>query len=163
VSQGIAIAGFMGVGKTTTGRMLARRLKWRFLDLDEEISSAAGVPVAEIFATEGEAGFRRREAVAVRRVLVDEPIVLALGGGTVHHDDNLASLRTAFWVISLVAPWSHLAGRIGPDDRARPLWQHAEALYRKRALGYLEVDAVVHVANLDVSQVVDAVQAVLPW
>jgi shikimate kinase len=163
VSQGIAIAGFMGVGKTTTGRMLARRLNWSFFDLDDEISCAAGRPVAEIFATEGQTGFRRREAVTVQKVLGDVPCVLALGGGTVHHGDNLANLRPAFWVVSLVAPWDHLVARIGPEDLARPLWGQAEALYRERAAGYLEADAVVQVANLDAGQVVDAVQKVLPW
>ncbi len=163
MSQGIAIAGFMGVGKTTTGRLLAGRLKWPFLDLDDEISRATGRSVAEIFATEGESGFRRREAVTVRKVLGDVPCVLALGGGTVHHGDNLANLRSAFWVVSLVAPWNHLVARIGVEDLARPLWEQAEALYRKRAAGYHDVDTVVQVANLNAGQVVDAVQAELPW
>jgi hypothetical protein len=56
-----------------------------------------------------------------------------------------------------------LVARIGPEDLARPLWGQAEALYRERAAGYLEADAVVQVANLDAGQVVDAVQKVLPW
>ena len=62
----IFLIGFMGSGKTTVGRLLAERLGWSFADLDDVIVRSAGLTVAEIFAGEGEAGFRRRETAAVR-------------------------------------------------------------------------------------------------
>lgn len=80
----IVLVGFMGAGKTTVGRLLADRLGAAFVDLDREIEDAAGTTVTRLFETEGEAGFRRREAAATA-VLVRslEPAAAAAGGAAV--------------------------------------------------------------------------------
>src|SRR5262245_66540342 len=73
----------MGAGKTTVGRMLARRLKLRFFDSDQEIERRCGVKVPVIFEIEGEAGFRQREEQAIAELTAVEGILLGTGGGAV--------------------------------------------------------------------------------
>jgi len=80
-SAPIFLIGFMGSGKTTVGRLLADRLGWAFADLDDLIVRSAGLTVAEIFAREGEEGFRRRETEAVRGAAGRQRSVVATGGG----------------------------------------------------------------------------------
>jgi len=83
----VCLAGFMGSGKTTVGALLARQLAWRFVDLDDRIEEAAGLPIPQIFERLGEASFRQIEAEQLRSALgraqaSKEGTVLALGGGT---------------------------------------------------------------------------------
>ena len=77
----IYLVGMMGAGKTTVGRLLARRLKLQFVDSDQEIESRCGVKVPLIFEIEGEAGFRAREAQVLAELTALEGIVLGTGGG----------------------------------------------------------------------------------
>ena len=81
----VVLIGFMGAGKTTVGRELARRLRWHFLDLDDVIEQREQKSVAEIFASSGEAAFRQAESAALAALLQDREsssdLVLALGGG----------------------------------------------------------------------------------
>src|SRR5215470_15159503 len=85
----VFLIGFMGAGKTTVGKALARRLGWTFHDLDQIIEHAQGKPVAAIFAEDGEAEFRRLESTALSELLArpaqndagGEPQIVALGGG----------------------------------------------------------------------------------
>jgi shikimate kinase len=83
----VALAGFMGSGKTTVGTHLARQLAWHFVDLDDRIEEAAGLRIADFFERHGEPSFRLLEAAQLRAALgrafeLREPAVLALGGGT---------------------------------------------------------------------------------
>lgn len=78
----LVLAGFMGAGKTTVGRLVAERLGWEFLDLDSLIEQRTGLSVADIFALHGEAYFRRVESTALVSALGRRNTVLALGGGT---------------------------------------------------------------------------------
>lgn len=91
--QRIVLTGFMGSGKTTTGRLLAERLRWAFLDLDDEIACRTGFPVPEIFARFGESFFRREESLALAECLTGRQVVLALGGGAPEAEGNRALLR----------------------------------------------------------------------
>ncbi len=97
----IALVGLMGVGKSTVGRRLARRLELDFADGDDEIEAAAGMSVAEIFARYGEAEFRALEARVMRRLLEGPRIVLATGGGAVLNPDtraHMAQCATSVWM-----------------------------------------------------------------
>ncbi len=78
----IVLAGFMGAGKTTVGRLLAERLGWEFLDLDAHVEARTGLTVPAIFAVHGEPHFRRLESGALASALGRANVVLALGGGT---------------------------------------------------------------------------------
>ena len=83
LSGNIVLCGFMGCGKSSVGRRVAKLLERQFCDLDSYIEQQAGMTVAEIFAKEGEAGFRAREAQAAEEVAAQEGMVIASGGGTV--------------------------------------------------------------------------------
>jgi len=152
----------MGVGKSTVGPILARRLGLPFLDLDLAVACAAGRSVAEIFAEEGEAGFREREAAAVSRACLGAPCVLALGGGTLHSADNLARLRARFKLIILHLSWSELEPRLASlSGEDRPLLTRSRGLYQARQAGYAAAGTLVDVTGLGPDAAADAVMAAL--
>ena len=91
----IVLTGFMGSGKSTVGPLLAARLGWSFLDVDDAIEAEAGATIAELFARHGEASFRDREQAAIARLCAGEALVLALGGGAIEHAGTRALLLTA--------------------------------------------------------------------
>ena len=97
----IFLIGFMASGKTTVGRLLAERLEWAFVDLDKLIEDGAGRTVTDIFAAEGEAGFRKRETEALREVAQRRKTVIATGGGAPCREENLEAMLGAgrvFWL-----------------------------------------------------------------
>src|ERR1035438_4812850 len=78
----------MGSGKSTVGPLLAARLGWRFVDVDDVIEAEAGTKITELFARHGEAEFRRREHEAIARLAESDELVLALGGGAIETEKN---------------------------------------------------------------------------
>jgi shikimate kinase len=111
--QRLVLTGFMGAGKSTIGRLLADRLGWEFLDLDALIEARAGVSIPQIFATHGEAHFRKLESQALASALGRRNIVLALGGGAPEILTNrlLIEQTPATATIFLDAPFSTLFDR----------------------------------------------------
>jgi shikimate kinase len=79
----IVLTGFMGSGKSTVGPLLARKLGWKFVDVDDVIVAEAGCTIPELFRREGEAAFRERERATIARLVGEEGLVLALGGGAI--------------------------------------------------------------------------------
>jgi shikimate kinase len=79
----IVLTGFMGSGKSTVGPLLAGRLGWRFVDLDDMIVAETGMPITDFFARYGEAAFREREYAVIARLGGENALVLALGGGAI--------------------------------------------------------------------------------
>ena len=116
----IFLIGFMGSGKTTVGRLLAERLGWSFGDLDELIVRSAGLTVAEIFAREGEEGFRRREIEAVRTAAAGRRSVIATGGGAACREENLALMLGSGRVVALAVSAAEAVRRTGSRS-GRPL------------------------------------------
>ena len=89
----LVLVGLMGAGKTTVGRRCAKRLERPFVDTDELVVAAAGVPFAELWSAEEEAGFRVRERAAVADAAASpEPLVIACGGGAVLDSENRRAL-----------------------------------------------------------------------
>ncbi|MEC5399125.1 shikimate kinase [Uliginosibacterium sp. H1] len=125
----IYLIGLMGSGKTTIGRMLARRLGRRFLDSDHEIEQRTGVKVPVIFELEGEAGFRQREAQTIAELTQEAGIVLATGGGAVVTPANRQALSESGWVVYLDVPPAVLFERTRHDGN-RPLLKVADPLGR---------------------------------
>ena len=138
----------MGAGKTTVGRLLARRLKRSFYDTDEEIERRCGVRVPVIFDIEGEAGFRMRESQMIEELCALDNAVLATGGGAVLAEENRRVIAGCGIVIYLHARPSQLWQRVR-HDRNRPLLATAdpqkklEALYSERDSLYREVADLV--------------------
>ena len=121
-SGNLILVGMMGSGKSTMGRTLAKHLGKTFVDSDEEIIKRTGVTVPHIFDIEGEAGFRQREAVAIRELARRDNIVLATGGGAVLDERNRTMLQQNGIVIYLNATVHDLWQRTR-HDRNRPLLQ----------------------------------------
>jgi shikimate kinase len=90
----IALTGFMGSGKSTVGPLLAKRLGWRFADVDDVIEADTGIPIHNLFAQQGEAAFRRRELETIARLVAEDGLVLALGGGAIETDATRELLLT---------------------------------------------------------------------
>ena len=115
----VLLTGPMGAGKSRVGRALASSLDWAFVDTDGEVERAAEMKIAEIFAREGEAGFRRRERAALA-ALPERRCVVALGGGAVVADENRRLLAQKGVLVWLDAQPETLAARIGAANE-RPL------------------------------------------
>jgi shikimate kinase len=122
VTDSVFLVGFMGSGKSAVGRELAERLDWRFVDVDEEIVAETGCPVPELFEREGEAGFRKREASCLRKMLSGSHQVVACGGGIVTVQGNLTRLLATPGAVCLEVSPEEAWRRIGQDPN-RPLLQ----------------------------------------
>jgi shikimate kinase len=129
----VFLVGLMGAGKTTVGRILARRLRLRFYDSDQEVERRCGVKIPVIFEIEGEAGFRAREQQALAELTALHGIVLATGGGAVLSQENRERLAAGGTVIYLNARPEDLYARVR-NDRNRPLLATADPLARLREL-----------------------------
>jgi shikimate kinase len=155
----------MGAGKSRVGRALASALGWKFVDTDVLVEKAASMKIAEIFAREGETGFRKRER-AVLEALPTVDCVIALGGGAVVSVENRDVLREKGTLVWLDARPETLVERIG-DAAERPLLAGLDrearlallaALRDARASAYA---TAVHRIDTDASSVADVCAAVL--
>jgi shikimate kinase len=108
----VTLIGLMGAGKTKVGQRAAEALERPFVDTDELIARDAGMSVTEIFATEGEPGFRRRERAAIAAALETPGAVVSVGGGAVLDADNVARMRAAGPVLWLYAEPTTLLSRL---------------------------------------------------
>ena len=157
-ARSLYLVGMMGAGKTTVGRLLARKLKLRFLDSDEEIERRCGVKVPLIFEIEGEAGFRARESQVLMELTRLEDVVLATGGGAVLAEENRRLLAAEGTVVYLRARPEDLYERVR-HDRNRPLLATGDPLARLREL-YAERDPLYRqVADIVVDTGRQTVQA----
>ena len=134
----IYLVGFMGAGKTTLARALARRLDWRAVDIDELIEEREHQPVADIFAAHGEAYFRAAEREVLTGQLSPRHLVVATGGGTFVDVQNSAAINRDGVSVWLDVPLDRLITRI-PVDGRRPLAVDRagfERLYHQRRAAY---------------------------
>jgi 3-dehydroquinate synthase len=147
----------MGAGKTSVGKLLARRLGKSFYDSDHEVERSTGVRIPVIFEIEGEAGFRARESRVLAELASRSDIVLATGGGALHAEENRKVLSQHGTVVYLRASPHDLYQRTR-HDRNRPLLQTENplaklaSLYSERDALYREVaDVIVDTGNQSVS------------
>jgi 3-dehydroquinate synthase len=162
-NDNIFLVGLMGAGKTTIGRLLARKLGKRFVDSDHEIEARTGASIPWIFEIEGEASFRRREAEMIRELTGQHGIVLATGGGVVLDPANRAFLAERGTVIYLRAGINSILQRTS-HDRNRPLLQtpdprrKLEELTAQREPLYREVaDLVIDTGRPNVQSMVHTI------
>ncbi|MFN0041378.1 MAG: shikimate kinase [Burkholderiales bacterium] len=123
--ENIFLVGMMGAGKTSVGKILAKRLNKTFFDSDHVIEERTGVRIPVIFEIEGEAGFRARETQVIEELTAGQNIVLATGGGVVLSERNRRVLRDRGTVVYLRAGVKDLLARTR-NDRNRPLLQTSD-------------------------------------
>ena len=158
----IVLTGFMGSGKSTVGPLLADRLGWSFLDVDDVIEAEAGVTIAELFARHGEAAFRDREQAAIARLCAGEALVLALGGGAIEHAGTRRLLLTApgTLLVHLQVELATTLARCRGTEHTRPILADQANLasrYARRMSLYRTAHVSIPVDALTPDQVVDAI------
>ena len=169
---GIALIGLRGAGKSTLGKILAKKIGWTFVELNKEIERQNGLSVAEIIALYGQEGFRRMEQTALTQLLArKEPMVLATGGGIVSEPLTFDLILSSFYTIWVKAdPEEHMARVRGQGD-LRPMADDRSAMAELRNILvsreplYARAAAVVDTAGLSVdaaaARLVDAIAPVL--
>ncbi len=119
--QRLVLVGFMGCGKSTVGRILARRLGWTFLDVDDLVEEREGRSVERIFDEDGEAGFRRMEHDVTLEQLARDRVVVATGGGWPVAPGRMETVGPEALTVWLDVPLSELESRLSNTTDERPL------------------------------------------
>ncbi len=161
----ILLVGMMGAGKTTTGKLLAEHLGWRYRDSDLDVEAETGLTVPELFKRDGEVAFRKAEAEVLTAACADpSPSVVSVAGGAVLNPDTRRRIAASGIVVWLRALPETLAARVG-DGAGRPLLDDDPAaalieLNEVRAPLYAEVaDIVIDVDDLAPDQVAERILA----
>ncbi|MCM8800940.1 MAG: shikimate kinase [Candidatus Omnitrophica bacterium] len=158
----IYLVGFMGTGKTVVGKELAKKKKWRFVDLDELIELKEKRTISEIFAKEGEPYFRRKEKEVLKEVAKEKKFVVACGGGIVIDKDNIRLMKETGIMICLSASAEVILKRTSGYTH-RPLLnvpdpkRQIELLLKLRAPYYAQADKIIDTSKLSVKEVVEKV------
>jgi len=160
--QRVVLTGFMGAGKTTVGRLLARRLGWRFLDVDTEIETATGATIAQLFQERGEPWFRELEHETIRGLLAADSVVLALGGGAIEdaRTRNLLLSNDKTRLIHLEVTLETVLLRCQGTESIRPVLQdqgNLERRYRLRLPLYRESHLTLAADSLPPAAIVDTI------
>lgn len=158
----IVLTGFMGSGKSTVGRLIAQKLGWGFVDVDDVIEEEAGATIADLFVQHGEADFRDREHSTITRLLSQDALVLALGGGAIERTatrDLLLNTPGAL-LVHLDVQLSTTLKRCQGTEHVRPVLADQANLalrYERRLPLYRTAHVSIVVDDLTPDQVADAV------
>lgn len=162
--QNIVLIGFMGSGKSTVGKRLAKALDWEFIDTDAEVERVTGVKVPDIFRRHGEMRFRSEESLVVKRLSGRRKLIIATGGGTVVNPDNWQALAQSALIIGLYAPVETILARIG-HRHDRPLLKGSlaeiEELWQSRQKTYAKADLTVDTTEMGIEEVVEYILGAL--
>jgi XRE family transcriptional regulator, aerobic/anaerobic benzoate catabolism transcriptional regulator len=169
---GIALIGLRGAGKSTLGKMLAKKIGWNFVELNKEIEAQNGLSIAEIIALYGQEGFRRMEQNALNQLLArKELMVLATGGGIVSEPLTFDLILSSFYTIWLKAEPEEHMGRVRKQGDLRPMADDRSAMAELRNILisreplYARASATVDTAGLSVdaaaARLIDTVRPVL--
>ncbi|NCO75878.1 MAG: shikimate kinase [Cyanobacteria bacterium] len=164
----VYLIGMMGSGKTTVGKLLAEKLQYRFLDTDSIIETVSQKTINEIFALEGEEGFRRLESNVLQQVSPYIRTVIATGGGIILRQENWGYLREGM-VIWLDTPVEVLVKRL-TDDHTRPLLQNQDLMVKltnlkqQREFLYRQADITISFTENDTpSDIVEKLLTEIPF
>ena len=164
LTRPVFFVGFMGAGKTSVARKLARTCGVGSVDMDTYLERREGRKVSEIFAESGEGEFRRLETEVLRELAAKDPLLVSCGGGVVTTPENRAILRESGFVVYLKVTADEAASRIS-DKSSRPLFRDLEAARRRceeRLPLYDEVaDVCIETAGKGVSVITREVKSVL--
>jgi shikimate kinase len=158
----IVLTGFMGSGKTTVGPLVAARLGWSFLDVDDVIEAETGVTIAELFSRHGEAAFRIREHATIARLIAADALVLALGGGAIETPEtrNLLSTTPGTLLIHLEVELATTIARCTGTEHVRPILADRVNLanrYNRRLPLYRTARVSIPVDALTPDEIADAI------
>ena len=165
--RSLYLVGMMGSGKTSTGRPLAERLGYGFVDADAVIEQAAGCSIPEIFERDGEAGFRSLESQVLSAISQRHSLVVATGGGVVTQPENWGVLHSGIVIWLDVVP-DQLLQRLKADSTVRPLLKTADPeavldqLLNERRPLYGEADLTVVINDETPDVVADGILQLLP-
>ena len=159
----VYLVGFMAAGKTTVARALARRLDWRAIDIDEIVEQRERMPVADIFAKQGEPYFRIAEREALTGQLGLQHVVVATGGGTFVDPQNRSLINADGLSVWLDIPLERALARV-PADGRRPLAADREGferLYHLRRTAYQQAHIRVDAGRQGVDALVEQLMDLL--
>lgn len=149
MDRNIYLIGFMGAGKSTVGRLLARELGRRFIDMDDELEKRFGMSIRDYFSRNGEDEFRKRETDYLRKLSEKKGLVAATGGGLIMKEENRRIAASSGTIVYLEADFETCRNRLGPVETAsRPMWKNeseVRALFDKRKKIYEKADMIVSV------------------
>lgn len=151
MKDNIALIGFMGSGKSTIGRVLAKYLDMKFIDIDKLISAREKKSIPEIFAEKGESYFRKLEREIVYEESLDNNIVIATGGGVIIDNENIKTLRETSYIVYLDCTIDCIYERV-KNSKSRPLldvenmYEKIKDLHSKREILYkISADFIVKI------------------
>lgn len=153
----IILCGFMATGKSSVGKILAKMMGYKFLDMDAAIEKEEGVSIPQIFASRGEPAFRALEARMVERLADAQGLIIATGGGTIVNQKNLEKLKSCGVVVTLTADIPTILQRAGSGED-RPLLQtedrveRIKSLLQQRASAYAQADIVLDTSLLTIEE-----------
>jgi shikimate kinase len=116
------LTGLPGAGKTETGKWLAEKLGWKFIDLDDLIETQAGQSIADIFSGSGEEYFRKLESEILRKTVAMAPCVVSCGGGTPEWHENMDWMNRNGLTVYLNPDIETIAARLAADKKPRPMF-----------------------------------------
>ena len=163
----ITLVGFMGTGKSIVGKHLAKRLKMRYIDLDEIIEKKENRPISQIFTQEGEEYFRRIENQVTEELSKLEGYVISTGGGVVLEEENVKFLRKKGVIVCLKAAPEIIWERT-KNNQERPLLEgfsdkkkRIKELLKERIPFYDQADIIIDTSSCLVSQTVENIVKIL--
>ena len=160
----IALIGFMGAGKTAVGQLLAKKLDWKFVEMDPLIEQKAGKSIPDIFQQDGEVAFRELEIEVTKEVSREKNLVIACGGGIVLNKINIDRLRKESMIVYLTASTKTILKRTSADKNERPLLNvQDKALSIQELLAFRTpfyeraADIKINTSKLDIGSVVEQI------
>jgi shikimate kinase len=162
LSRHLALTGFMGAGKSSLGRIMADRLRRPFFDTDEVVEERGGRTIADFFGSGEESAFRTLEAVVIRELVEQPPVVLALGGGALEDQQTRALLLERCLVVHLFVSWATVRALLPGLVPGRPLLQgrsqsEIHDLYLRRQQTYRTAHVRIDVPRGELPAVADEV------
>lgn len=160
--KNIVLIGFMGTGKSTVGRRLARRLNYNFIDTDQAIEEITGLTVLQIFAKHGPKRFRGEEALLTSKLVNKEKLVIATGGGLVLNPENVRKLQQNSVLICLEASPEIICRRVR-NKRTRPLLakgnlqENVQNLLKERQGAYDMAEFTINTDEISPDEIVDKI------
>lgn len=162
MKENIYLVGFMGTGKTAVGKLLAKQLNLKFVEMDQLIEQEEAKPISEIFKLHGEAYFRAKERQLLEKIAIDQGQVISCGGGLICNQDNADLMKQTGTIICLQTSLEKIYQRI-KHDTTRPLLNVADPLEKIKELMFIrqpfyrQADYTVESENQTPQQVADEI------